>query len=115
MQDGQEQRMFDFHPAHRNTDPPTSKMAEDEITNSGVRLTQAMRVLGLVKRNTGFTSAEYASITKLNRHMMARRLPDLKENGYIRRGLYRQCGVSHRRAVTWWFVKDPDPPASAGY
>ena len=114
MHDRQRQKMLEFHPAHRNTDPGTSKLAEDSITISGARLTQALKVLGLVKRHTGFTSAELAKISTLDRHMVARRLPDLEHAGYIEKGDTRQCGISHLQAVTWWFIREPDLPTSAG-
>lgn len=110
MEDSLVQRIFNFQPAHHKTDPATSKLAEDAITASGARLTQAQKVLGLVKRHTGLTSAEYTKVTTLDRYAIARRLPDLEHNGCIRKGIVRQCGISHKPAVTWWFVKEQDSP-----
>lgn len=102
MHDQQGQLILDFSPSHRNTDPPTSAEAEAEITADGTRENQAKRVLRLVERHNGYTSAELAHIGDLDRHMVARRLPDLWQNGYVIKGAPRQCGISRRRAVTWW-------------
>jgi hypothetical protein len=37
----------------------------------------------------------------LDRHMVARRLPDLKHDGLVEQGEMRTCKVTGRKAVTW--------------
>ena len=102
--DSQQQLTLDFSPAHRNTDPVTSEMAEEEITSCGTRQRQADRVYRLATQNIGCTSAELANIGGVDRYMVARRLPDLEHNGLVKNRATRKCRVSGRMAVTWWIV-----------
>lgn len=70
-------------PASRNSDPISSYTAEDNVNQSGARLTQAELVLSIVRAHPGRTSKELALFCKLDRHQIARRLPDLQESGLV--------------------------------
>jgi len=104
MQNLQGQQTIEFPPASRKTDPATSALAEDEITSSGARARQVDRVYRLVQQNDGYTSAELAVMGGVDRHMVARRLPDLQHKGLVKKGGQRQCEIRNRQAVTWWIV-----------
>ena len=86
-------------PNARNTDPLSSHLAGEEVTVSGKRKRQIDFVVRLVKRKEGLTSAELAKKHGIDRHMVARRLPDAIE---LKKGDSRKCNVSGRLAVTWW-------------
>jgi len=93
-----------FPPASRTTNPVTSAMAENEVTDSGARARQAEKVLRLVEQNDGYTSAELAVMGGVDRHMVARRLPDLQHNNLVKKGGRRRCNIGNRQATTWWVV-----------
>ena len=88
-------------PASRSTDPETSHAAEAEIGTSGLRAMQQVHVLEWVRRWPGLTSRELARKAGADRHMVARRLPDL-EPECVRKGDARQCAEGRRQAVTWY-------------
>jgi hypothetical protein len=92
----------------RTNDPNTSKAAAKEITESGLRDYQAGEVLDLVKLYEGRTSQELAQYAtnmghpKLDRYVIARRLPELLSYGFVLKGLPRSCEVTGYMATTWW-------------
>ena len=89
-------------PAARNTDPQSSHIAAENITNSGRRVGQQAQVALLVKRHPGLTSAELSRKTEqLKREQIARRLPEL-EGVLIERGVPRKCGICKISCDTWW-------------
>ena len=89
--------------ATRTTDPGSSAAAEAEITDSGHRRTQAEIVLDAVRRYPGRTAHELVKhIETLDNVQITRRLNDLVHQGDVKRGSVRGCGVTHRRAVSWW-------------
>lgn len=65
----------------RATDGHGSHEAADRLKNSGEHLAQKMQVLHAVRRFPFRTSKELAKEARLDRHMVARRLPDLKAEG----------------------------------
>lgn len=87
-------------PASRAGDPSSSHDAEAEINRTGQRASQQHRVLAAVRRYPGRTSAELARLTGMDRHMVAKRLPEL-EPLHVQRGDKRQCAANHRPALTW--------------
>jgi len=98
-----------FAPASRSDDPSTSKDAEQRVTRSGARATQAEQVLALVKRYPGRTSAELAAFSgTLDRWQVARRLPDLERNQLAHRGEPKRCQVTKTGGVTWLPGPAPD-------
>lgn len=88
-------------PRARNTDPSSSHEAADR-QRKGSANTDAMVVLACIKAMPGSTSAELAMFYGLDRHMVARRLPDLEERQLVRRGEIRKCKAHGTNAVTWW-------------
>lgn len=86
-------------PHARNTDPITSHLAGDEVTQSGRRQSQINKVTAMVRAREGLTSAELAKANEADRYMVARRLPDALA---VMKGDPRQCNISGRLAVTWW-------------
>lgn len=94
--------------AARSSDPVTSHEAAAASVKSGSRDSQLTAVLAAVKMFPSSTSAELARNAKLDRHMVARRLPELETLGYVERGDTRTCSASTRpglKAMTWSFVK----------
>lgn len=94
-------------PAARSTDPATSHHAADAVTASGVRAFQQSIAAATVARFPGCTSMELASKAKLDRYMLARRLPECETANAVRRGEARECAVSGRQAITWWPASTP--------
>ena len=88
-------------PRARNTDPASSHEAANR-QRKGRANTDAMIVLACVKTMPGATSAELAMFYGLDRHMVARRLPDMEERGLVKRGEIRKCNAHGTNAVTWW-------------
>lgn len=91
-------------PAARATDPESSHLAAEEITESGVRQQQIGQAITAVRDHPGSTSRELAELTGLDRYMLGRRLSDAAATGAIRKGgkdEMRVCQVSNRLALTW--------------
>jgi len=91
-------------PAARSTDPVTSHEAAEHMTKTGKRQAQQAKVLKALKKFPGRTSAELAGRAKLDRYMVARRLPELVTGLKAKRGDVRQCRKGGRNAVTWYPV-----------
>lgn len=89
-------------PAARNTDPRSSHLAAAEVTVTGRRHDHQQIVTAAVHAHPGLTSAELTKYTGLERHEVARRLPDAAVAGKVVRGAERRCANSGRIAVTWW-------------
>ena len=102
-----EQATFDFRPVSpvaANADPDTSHAAARQVTKDGTRKRQALAVLAAVQRWPSRTSAELARMAGLDRHLVARRLPELADarNGaLVDRGVARRCNVTGKLALTW--------------
>lgn len=96
-------------PRAANADPETSHLAADRIKATGALGDQQRRVLDLVNRFPGCTSAELANAVSVAtgdayaklRTQFARRLPELA-GVHIRRGDARVCKVTGSKCVTWW-------------
>ena len=88
-------------PRARNTDPASSHEAANR-QRKGRANSDAMIVLACVKTMPGATSAELAMFYGLDRHMVARRLPDMEERGLVKRGAIRKCKAHGTNAVMWW-------------
>jgi predicted transcriptional regulator len=88
-------------PAARATDPATSHQAAAEITADGTRAAQQQRVLDGVVRCPGLTSRELAQRLGMDRHAVARRLPELEGVDLVQKGPVRRCSIGERAAVTW--------------
>ena len=88
-------------PIARKRDPNPSHEAAKAVTESGRRESQLTRVLQAVREEPGLTSLEL-SHGPFDRHVFARRLPELEKVHLVRKGEARQCRVGQRSAVTWW-------------
>ena len=87
----------------RRSDPPTSHEAAYRVESSGVAARQAKQILEHLRHHPGLTSAELAEASDYyDRYQTARRLPELQFAGLVDKGEIRVCGVSGKRAVTWW-------------
>lgn len=96
-------RLLADTPRARNTDPETSHLAADDLKASGRLAAQQQLILTAVQRYPGRTSRELAAEINADRHMVARRLPEL-EPVHVTKGAARPCTQSETRrpAVTWW-------------
>jgi len=88
----------------RATDIDTSHDAAAHVVSSGLQAIQQERAAGALKVHPGMTSMELAKATGHDRYMLARRLPELLEDGRAWRGPKKPCQVSGRSACTWWPV-----------
>ena len=91
-----------MHLPARNTDPSTSHAAAEHVTVSGKRAAQQAITAKAVEQYPGLTSLELSRRARVDRYMLARRLPEVEETGQVRRGQERRCSVSGRLALTWW-------------
>lgn len=80
-----EQRPLDFSPRAATRDPLSSHAAATEAERSGLIGRQCATVLALVRSTPGLTSAELSARHGIDRHVVARRLPDLERSGLVRR------------------------------
>jgi hypothetical protein len=92
--------LFEPRPRARRADPLSSHAAADELERSGRAEAQRRQVLAVLRRWPGSTSAELAALGGLDRHMVARRLPELYRAGYAER-------VSAGRACLRWWPRVP--------
>lgn len=90
-----------FTPASRLNDPPSSYEAEVFVNKCGERARQQAMVYELVLKHPNCTSDELADFSELNRHQIARRLPEVETAGLIERGTPRKSTKSGRSGVTW--------------
>lgn len=90
----------------RRNDPDTSYAAAVSCTASGRRKTQRELLFAALQRYPGHTSAELARICGIDRYAAARRLPDLRHDGFAENGDERICTVQGTLAITWY----PAPP-----
>lgn len=67
----------------RRCDPVSSHQAADEAERSGLIASQAEQTLAAVRAHPGRTSREIAERSGLDRHMVARRLPELEVTGKV--------------------------------
>lgn len=101
-------------PDRHGSDPESSKLAAEEIIDSGGHAAQKQFVLSVLSTHDGATSRELAqyAATIVGRdvnalvHIIGRRLPDLEKDKRVRRGAQRMCAVGKRRALTWWIRSD---------
>ena len=80
-----EQRHLFDAPRARTTDALSSHKAADDAERSGLIGRQCAAVLELVRRTPGMTSSELAARHRMDRYVIARRLPDLERRGLVRR------------------------------
>lgn len=88
----------------RSTDISTSHEAAAHVASSGLQTVQQDRAASALRSHPGLTSMELAKATGHDRYMLARRLPELLEDGRAWLGPKKPCEVSGRSACTWWPV-----------
>jgi len=93
----------------RATDPATSHEAALEVEFLGTADTQRRICLAAVLAVPGETAAELAFRHGLERHVPSRRLPELRDAGFIRNGEARICRVMKRASMTWWPEERVEP------
>ena len=84
-------------PRARRNDADGSHIAADRLERSGRAAAQLAAVLDAVRAWPGRTSREIAAHTGLDRHMIARRLPELWAHGKVTR--IRRAGEELRWRV----------------
>lgn len=89
------------HLPARNTDPDTSHEAARDLVDSGTQAQQQAQVESALRQHPGLTSRELAFSAGLDRHMVARRLPELEAEGLAVHGAPRICSMSRKRCQTW--------------
>jgi hypothetical protein len=60
------------------------------------------RCLASVMESPGKTAAEIAAAAGLDRHVVSRRLPDLRRASRVLNGQPRACAVTGRLSLTWF-------------
>lgn len=101
-------------PLARNSDDESSHLAGDKLTTSGKRNSQKTRVVKWMAANNvttieaGLTSAEIAQYSGIDRYVVARRLPDLMQDGYVVKCLLRTCKATGNEAMTWRLVTEEE-------
>ena len=86
----------------RISDPVTSHIAGDAIESSGHAEKQRLLALAAVQEFPGLTATELEDKTGLDRYMLCRRLPELRDDMFVRNGNGRKCGVAGRLMQTWY-------------
>jgi DNA-binding MarR family transcriptional regulator len=79
----------------------TSRIAKEELEETGVLARQRLVVLNPVWDYSNCTSAEIAARSGLDRHVIARRLPELEKMGQVERSIPRRCTVTGRMGYVW--------------
>lgn len=95
-------------PTARLRDPSTSHDAGEAVRDSGCREEQRRQVLAAVRAHPGLTSDELAQAAGLDRYMVGRRLPELRDQrelvmvrGYPVQPEKRRSEVSGRKGMVW--------------
>ena len=86
----------------RRTDPETSHEAARSVEICGTAADQRRKCLQAVREAPGSTAAEIAEVLGMERHAPSRRLPELRESGWICNGKARVCRIQGRSSLTWW-------------
>ena len=85
----------------RRSDPETSQAAARSVEASGRADAQRAKCLQAVRDFPGRTAVELAAVTKSDRYMFSRRLPELAASGQIHKGPPRLCQVHNTAMLTW--------------
>lgn len=88
----------------RKDDVSTSHEAAEAIQNDETHRLQMDLVRKALCLYPGMTSAELASRSGIERHTVARRLPDLMKKGKAVRGNKITCWATGYTSFTWWPV-----------
>lgn len=86
----------------RHEDPESSYVAAEGLVRRGALGGLQQDALECVKRWPGNTSKNLAELARVDRHALAKRLPELESKGWIRR---EERG---REELRWWPKGDDD-------
>jgi hypothetical protein len=96
------QRTVNRAPIAAKADPITSLLAAQNLTLSGARSAKKRRLVEFLRTcREPLTSLEISRALDLERHDVAKRLPDARRDGHLQNGPMRNCRVSGRLGVTW--------------
>ncbi len=99
------QAVKSIEPLSRSMDAVGSFQAGARTHKTGVGSRKRLAVYHALRSNQGATSAELAKTAGLDRHDVARRLPELARAGWIVRGRRRRCSVTGVECVTWFVAR----------
>jgi DNA-binding transcriptional ArsR family regulator len=85
----------------RNTDPVTSHIAAATVERTGVASTQRAQILHYVAHHPDLTASEIAEGLGIERIIPGKRLPELRDAGYLVNGAERTCRVRGTKCMTW--------------
>lgn len=85
----------------RQTDPHTSHIAAERIEQTSATDHRRM-LLEAVLRHPGSTCGELATIVGLQSHQAGKRLPELREAGFVVNGPARKCSQNGTVMRTWF-------------
>lgn len=98
----------------RTEDPRSSKLAAAEVTATGRADAEQAQVLAALRTYPATTSKELAERSGLDYHLVARRLPELRDKKFlVEHGPDRICtakGSSTTRPVLTWIPVNPYAP-----
>ena len=90
----------------RATDPITSHLGAQEVTESGRRKSQKDIILTALRDSNGSTMSEVSMLTDLTEWQVTKRLSDLKNDGLI-----EQQGMAlgqHGMQGVWFVIDKPE-------
>jgi len=96
MTDATGQQVMEFTQGYKNTDHDSSKLADEKMVKSRLKKRHCFIVLNCLRLHNGSTSKELAEHCTLDRHEVARRLPDLEANGEVKKVKIKG------KQITWW-------------
>ena len=86
----------------RLVDPATSKIAALAVEQSGKAHGWRVKVLAYVREHPGETAGEIGRGMGLtSREIPSKRLPELRDKGWLENGEQRVCGVNGTAMMTW--------------
>lgn len=94
---------FAFRDPYARHDPPTSRAAVERMKVTGALAGKRAETLRALARYVGAppTSHELAGDNADLRYSYAKRLPELRDRGFVVQAHERECTITKRRAVTW--------------
>jgi len=90
----------------RSTDPSTSYTAARRIELLGKADSQRRACFRQVITRPGSTYAEIAKALGYELVVAGKRLPELRDAGFIKNGQERKCGIRNSLCMTWWPIAD---------
>ena len=85
----------------RRDDPSTSHEAAERVETLGRAGSQRRKVYDFVVLQPGRTSGEIAAALGVDRYTPSRRLPELRDGGFVEAGPERICEVQGTLCLTW--------------